>query len=161
MKKENIEDFIDSKYSVFTLRNFLIVFHSISTNLLMRIKQQQIQQKAGSLFQWLPKMLPLDRELYSQRVTEKRNTDYLGNTYDQTTKGTNRTKIGVLCGIKDIRVCIYIHNIMHLYQSHTAQQNQSFISTRLQCSVLGIFYFSPFSATCTKSTCTRIHLGQQ
>lgn len=57
----------------------------------------------------------------------------------------------VFCGIKDIKVCIYIHNIMHLYQSHTVQQNQSSISRRLLCSVLGIFYFSPFSATCTKS----------
>lgn len=56
-------------------------------------------------------MLPLDRELHSQRVTVNKNNDYLGNTYDQTTKGTNRTKMGCFVESK-ILECIFVFIIL-------------------------------------------------
>lgn len=53
-------------------------------------------------------MLPVDRELHSQRVTVNKNMDYLGNTYYQTTKDTNRTKMGCFVESKTLeRVFIF------------------------------------------------------
>lgn len=96
-------------------------------------------------------MLPLDREMHLQRITVNKNIDYLGNTYDETTKGTSRSKTGYFAESSHWCVYLYTHNIMHLYQPYKVSQKESIISRRLKSSALDIFYFSPFSFTCTNS----------
>lgn len=99
-------------------------------------------------------MLPLDREMHLQRITVNKNTDYLGNAYDETTNGTSRSKMGYFAESSYWCVHLYTHNIMHLYQCYKVSQKESIISRRPiinKSSALDIFYFSPFSTTCTNS----------
>lgn len=96
-------------------------------------------------------MLPLDREVHSQRVTENKNTNYLGNIYDQTTKGTNRTKMGCFVESKTLE-CVFIFIILWICINLIQYSKTKALSAKGYSSVLGIFYFSSFSATCTQST---------